>query len=473
MKRPVSIHGRLRLLVATISILVIVILASVLTMLISYNNHYAQLLHNVTTASEFNQEFKDTIDQKMYYFVIESRYSEGLPIAEVTEAQELAAELIGTTTQKDSLLAITSVLDLCENLEEKIYQIENTLGYDERQSQLENNIYVLTSLVEEYMYTYLYYESAALNAIQQQSSARILTVIVIITLGTAFAIFNALQYSIRLSRSITQPLQALCSRAEEVTNGDLTVREPIQSGAQEIRTLSVGMEQMIARLNEQMREIQQRQESLSKTELALLQAQINPHFLYNTMDTIIWLIEAGKTQAAVDMVSNLSAFFRHSLSKGEDVITLEEEEKHVRSYLQIQHARYKDIMEYSVEIDPQLHKAAIPKLTLQPLVENALYHGIKLKRAVGDIRISGWMEAGDVFLQVSDNGVGMTRERLDQLQKTMEHDDLERVGFGISAVNQRLRLQFGKEYGLSITSQEGVGTTVTAHIPYVEKEGVA
>ena len=121
-----------------------------------------------------------------------------------------------------------------------------------------------------------------------------------------------------------------------------------------------------------------------------------------------------------------------------------------------------------MDIDPGLRKAQIPKLTLQPLVENALYHGIKLKRAVGLIQISGWMESGYIILQVADNGVGMTQERLEHLRSSMEKD--KRVGFGLSAVNQRLQLQFGREYGLSITSREGLGTTVTARIPYLEKE---
>ena len=425
----------------------------------------------MTTASEFNRDFKDSIDQKMYYYVIESQYSEGLPIAEVNDAQALARNLLDSTTQKDSLLAITSVLDLCENLEEKIYQIQDTSNYDDRQSQLENNIYVLTSLIEEYMYTYLYYEAAALDSIQQQLSTRMVLETVLVAGLTALIILGALRYSIRLSRSITQPLVALCARAEDVSGGDLSVREPIQSEAYEIKTLSEGMEQMITRLNLQMQEAQQKQEHLRRTELALLQAQINPHFLYNTMDTIIWLIEAEKTQEAVDMVSNLSSFFRHSLSRGEDVITLEEEEHHVRSYLQIQHARYKDIMEYSLEIDPRLHSTMLPKLTLQPLVENALYHGIKLKRAVGHIRIAGWMEDDFVILQVADNGMGMTPERLAHLRKAMERE--ERVGFGISAVNQRLHLMFGQEYGLSFDSQEGIGTTVTIRIPRRIKEGKA
>ena len=471
MKKVHSIKGRLRHLVAAISIVLAVLLVSVLLMLGSYSSHHARLLHNVTTASEFNREFKDTIDLRMYYYVIESQYSQGLPIEEVRAAQTLAKSLIDTTFQKNSRQAITSVLDLCENLEGKIYQIEETSDYDQRLTQLENNVYVLTSLVEEYMYTYLYYEAAELNAVQQVVTRQAGVEIALIILAAALAIVFLLRYSIRLSRSITAPLEEVCRRARRVDAGDRTVQEPVPSEIREIRTLSEGMEQMIGRLDDQMGEIRRRQESLRRTELALLQAQINPHFLYNTMDTIIWLIEADKQQEAVEMVANLSSFFRHSLSKGEDVITLAEEERHVRSYLQIQHARYQDIMEYILDIDPGLHDAMLPKLTLQPLVENALYHGIKLKRAKGTIRITATLADGCVLLRVEDNGVGITPQRLAQLRDAMERQ--ERVGFGLAAVNQRLRLQFGPEYGLRLDSEEGQGTTVTARIPYVRKEAVS
>lgn len=468
MNKTFSIQGRLRRLVAAIGILIAVVLVSALALLIIYNSHYSRVLHNVTTASEFNREFKNTIDLKMYYYVIESRYSEGLPIEEVRSAQELAQSLIDTTTRKDSRQAITSVLDLCENLEEKIYQIQSTSDYDGRLTQLENNVYVLTSLVEEYMYTYLYYEAAELNAIQREITTQMITEGIVIIIVAAAAVLGVLRYSLRLSRSITEPLVELSKRAERVSGGDLTEREPAQSEVKEIRTLSVGMEQMISRLNTQMQEGQQRQERLRKTELALLQAQINPHFLYNTLDTIVWLIEAEKLPEAVEMVSNLSCFFRNSLSRGEDVITLEEEKCHVQSYLQIQHARYKDILEYTIDIDPQLKNAMVPKLTLQPLVENALYHGIKQKRAVGCIQIRGRMEDGGVLLEVSDNGIGMTREKLNRLLSEIK--DEKRAGFGFSAVNQRLQLLFGREYGLSVSSREGIGTTVTARFPYMEKE---
>ncbi len=325
MSRPDSIQSRMRRMVVASCGFMAAVLAVTLALVLVYNGQYKNLLYNVTTASEFNQDFKENIDLKMYYYVIESRYSEGLPIQEVQAAQALARDLLDSTSQKDSLQAVTSVLDLCENLEEKIYQIEQTQSYDSRQMQLENNIYVLTALIQEYMYNYLYYESVRLNLLLQQISRQITAEILLVALLSAVLIALLARYSVRLSRSVAQPVVDLSRRAEDVIGGDLTVREPVRSETYEIRTLSEGMEQMIARINAQIQEITQKQTSLRKAELALLQAQINPHFLYNTMDTIIWLIEADRPQAAVEMVSNLSSFFRHSLSRGEDIITLGEE----------------------------------------------------------------------------------------------------------------------------------------------------
>lgn len=467
MKKTFTIQKRLRVLVVTMGSLCVTGLALVLLLLSVYNNHYDRLLHNVTMASEFNREFKTSIDQKMYYYVIESQYSDGLPMEEVWAAQDLARDLLGTTTQKDSLMAITSVLDLCENLEERIYQIQQISDYDERQTQLENNIYILTALIEEYMYTYLYYEASQLNSVHHELRGSILHNVVIMAAVMGVFVLAALQRSIRISRSITQPLEALCKRAEDVSRGELMVRQPVPAESYEIKVLGESMEEMIARLNEQIRQVAIEQESLRKTELALLQAQINPHFLYNTMDTIIWLMEAGKNEDAVEMVSNLSAFFRHSLSRGEDVITIREEIRHVTSYLQIQHVRYKDILTYDLEIDPALGNAMIPKLTLQPLVENALYHGIKLKRAIGHIHIKGQLDGNEVVLEVEDDGVGMTEERLEQLRMALSVQ--KKVGFGMSAVNQRLQLQFGNAYKLQLESREGIGTAVTIRFPYQEK----
>ena len=463
MSRRDSIQSRMRRLVVVSCGFMAAVLVVTLALVMAYSSQYKNLLYNVTTASEFNQDFKENIDLKMYYYVIESRYSEGLPIQEVQDAQALAKDLLDSTSQKDSLRAVTSVLDLCENLEEKIYQIEKTQSYDSRQMQLENNIYVLTALIQEYMYNYLYCESVQLNLLQQQISRQITVEILLVLLLSTVLILLLARYSVHLSRSVARPVVDLSRRAEDVIGGDLTAREPVRSETYEIRTLSEGMEQMIAQLNAQIQEITQKQASLRKAELALLQTQINPHFLYNTMDTIIWLIEADRHQAAVEMVSNLSSFFRHSLSRGEDVITLGEEEEHVRSYLQIQQARYQDILDYSIEIDPALRETRLPKLTLQPLVENALYHGIKLKRGKGCIHVSGQGQGPDVLLQITDDGAGMTEVRLEELRRAIQNG--ERVGFGLVTVHERLRLLFGPPYGLTLASREGQGATVTVRVP--------
>lgn len=251
---------------------------------------------------------------------------------------------------------------------------------------------------------------------------------------------------------------------------------------------------MVSRLNQLIEQNREEQMSLRQAELALLQAQINPHFLYNTLDAIVWLIEMEKNEQAVEMVTSLSSFFRSSLSNGRDIITLKEEEQHVRSYLEIQQVRYKDILSYEISIDPSLFACRIPKLTLQPLVENALYHGLKLKRGLGHISVTGMRDGRDLVLTVVDDGAGMSEERLmevqrmlklhpdfqDESQTSLEHQKAEkqqkeqeksgRVGFGVMTVHERLQLLFGVEYGLTVESVQGEGTRVTVRIPGEEKE---
>ena len=465
---PDSIQRRMRRMVLAFGLPALLFVAAVLLMTFAYQRSYAALLHNVTTASEFNQDFKSEIDLAMYYYVIESQYSNGLPVQQVRDAQALAQELLGTTTQRDSRRAISSVLDLCRNLEEKIYLIRDTQDYDSRQDQLENNIYVLTSLIQEFMYNYLYYESVQLNALQQQVQGRLEVELVVTLLVTAWLVLMLIRHALRLGRSITQPIVDLCDRAEQLGRGELAPRQPVHSQEYETRTLSEAFEQMAGRLDTLLRESTQKQDRLRRAELALLQAQINPHFFYNTMDTIVWLIEAEKPREAVEMVSHLSDFFRRSLSKGKDVITLAEEEEHVRSYLQIQQVRYQDIMQYTIHLAPGTEEAVLPKLTLQPLVENALYHGIKMKRGMGHIYVTSLREGQDILLQVTDDGAGIPPQRLEQLTAGLETG--ERLGFGLATVHERVRLLFGAPYGLRLNSRPGVGTTVMVRIPYRGRE---
>lgn len=466
--RPRPIRREMRTLVLTFVLLTVLVLTAVVTALVVYQAQYAKLLHNVTTASEFNQDFKDTIDDRMYYYVIASQYSEGLPIEEVRDAQALARELLESTTQKDSLRSVTSVLDLCQTLEEKILEIRDTAYYDQRVQQLENNIYILTALVQEYMYDYLYCEAVHLNALQNQMQRQLLAQMAAAALFLTAAACLMLHYTMHLSHQITKPIESLYSRFRQIGSGDLTPREPVAADVEEIRTLSQGLEQMVARMNELIQEATRKQARLRNTELALLQAQINPHFLYNTLDTIVWLIEAGRNQDAVEMVANLSGFFRSSLSNGDDVVALQTEVHHVQSYLQIQQARYKDILRYEMRIDPAALEARLPKLTLQPLVENALYHGIKRKRGSGCITVTAAADGPLVKIQVLDDGVGMSPERLAELRASLQSG--RRIGFGLATVHERLQLLFGPDCALSVFSEEGRGTSVVISIPFRKEE---
>lgn len=466
---PVSLESRLRKLIILFVVPVVLLILITFSVLFSYGIKYSDILYNVTTASEFNQDFKDNIDLRMYYYVVGSRFSEGLPIEEVQDAGRLAKELLETTTKKESWKAINGVLKLCKTLESKIYQIEETENYDDRQEQLENNIYVLTGLIQDYMYNYLYYEAARLDELQEEMLQTLLVeaaVLLVVSIAAFLFVFRNLM---QFSRSITSPVNALCRRVKAIGDGDLTVQTPIETREYELQTLSDGFEKMVERLNQLIEQNKQEQISLRSAELALLQAQINPHFLYNTLDTIIWLVESGKYEQSVEMVTSLSGYFRSSLSKGRDIITLREEEQHVRSYLEIQHVRYQDILEYEIDIDKELAEYEIPKLTLQPLVENALYHGIKLKRGLGKISVLGYQDGETICLAVKDNGAGMDEERLNEVRSAIRKE--KRVGFGLSTVHERLQLMFGQEYGLTVESTLGEGTAVFVKIPMQRGRG--
>lgn len=453
------------LLVSLPLMLVIVILAS---MGIIYAFRYNAILNNVTTASEFNQNFKDDVDLKMYYYVIDSQYSEGLPIEEVQSAKEIAQKLYLTTTKKESIRAISSVLNLCNNLEEKMQQIAATREYDSRVDQLEKNIYIITDLIQRFMYTYLYYEAAHLNSLQSGMVTNMIVLMFITVLFSIGLLYLLLASSKKLSRRIVDPIDMICERLEAIGKGSLSVREPIQADVEEIQILSNGIENMVERLTKLIRKIAEQEKQRRQTEFALMQSQINPHFLYNTLDTIIWLMESGEINAAVKMVVSLSNYFRFSLSRGKNVITIEEEEQHVRSYLEIQQMRYRDLMDYEINIPDRIKKYILPKLTLQPLVENALYHGIKNRRRKGTIRLTGRTEGDRIMLEVTDDGIGMPEERLKEIRASL--NDEKSKGFGLRTVHQRIQILFGPEYGLSLESKQGSGTKVIVTFPMSTSE---
>lgn len=238
----------------------------------------------------------------------------------------------------------------------------------------------------------------------------------------------------------------------------------------ELRVISDSFRHMTVKISELMEKVRHEETELRKTELKALQAQINPHFLYNTLDSIQWMCEQGRTDDAAKMVSSLARLFRISISRGKELITIKDEMRHAESYLIIQSYRYKDQFTYSFEIDPTLENCLCNKITVQPLIENAIYHGLNRTVDEGEIKISVKKapdDENDILITVSDNGIGMTEEQCNAILKKERSDS---SGIGVKNVNDRLKIYFGDKYGLNIESELDVGTTVTVRIPKKENE---
>ena len=255
------------------------------------------------------------------------------------------------------------------------------------------------------------------------------------------SIFIIIIISIFISRKISKPIKNLRSSIKEVENGNFDIDINVQS-TNEIGELEKDFKIMIFKIKELMKQILKEQAQIRISELKALQAQINPHFLYNTLDSIIWLAANKKNKAVLEMTSALSKLFRIGISKGDQLITIQNEIEHITSYLTIQKMRYKDKFDYSIKIDPNILKMHTVKLILQPIVENSIYHGIKNKNGKGHIKIIGKKRQNEIILEVIDDGVGMTKEKVKKLFLSKKTDS-NPSGIGINNVNDRIKLYFG------------------------------
>lgn len=270
-----------------------------------------------------------------------------------------------------------------------------------------------------------------------------------------------------LSRMLSRPLRGLASAMERFErDADHFSYRPVR-GTREVRELSQSFGHMVLRIQQLMSTVRQEEINLRKTELKALQAQINPHFLYNTLDSIAWMCERGRNADAVNMVHALARLFRISISRGHELIPIAKEIEHAESYLQIQKYRYKNQFTYEFDVDPECLDYYCNKITLQPIIENSINHGLDLLVEEGRIQVEVLQDGEDILFRVRDNGVGMSQE---QVNAILEQDPEDRTGIGIRNVNDRLRIYFGAPYGLRITSELDVGTCVEIRMPKV-KEG--
>ena len=274
----------------------------------------------------------------------------------------------------------------------------------------------------------------------------------------------ALFFSKFIAKNITQPIQKLCESMEKVQEGDFSVSDIVVDSANEIGSLTPSFNVMTHRIQDLMEQNIREQEAKRKSELKALQSQINPHFLYNTLDSIIWMAEGKKNEEVVLMTASLARLLRQSISNEDEVVSIGQEIEYARGYLTIQKMRYKDKMEYQIDVDPSILNIPLIKLVLQPVIENAIYHGLKYKESKGFLLVRGFPKDGNAVLQVIDDGVGMDEETLEHIYEKHKVN-YRSNGVGIYNVQKRLQLYYGNEYGITYESEVGKGTTATITIP--------
>ncbi len=274
--------------------------------------------------------------------------------------------------------------------------------------------------------------------------------------------------SVVLSRYISRPIHSLNKAMGEFeANAEGFSYEPVY-GSLEVTSLSNAFGHLVIRIQELMNQVRNEEIVLRKTELRALQAQINPHFLYNTLDSIAWMCEEGRNKDAVEMVNALARLFRISISKGHELIPVEKEVEHAKSYLQIQKFRYKNQFQYSFEVQESCLGYYCNKITLQPIIENAIYHGLNRMIDEGFIEIRIFEDGDDVVFTVEDNGVGMTKEQCESiLHKEVKG---QTGGIGIKNVNDRVKIYFGEQYGMKIESELDEGTKVSIRMPKLKED---
>jgi two-component system sensor histidine kinase YesM len=452
--------------------------AILIVQVLRFDNQYEAIITNITTANSINGYIKPAIDTEMWNIVAgKTEFEAGKQYQIIDRVNSQIVWMMANTDSEKGRVKLGVILRTMETLTRYVDRMGEQIARGSRVSENEQvleNIRGVSDLVNDLVGDYMLFEvnRAELNYRETQSHFSE-WVITYVTLLMGVIVFSVVAAWV-ISESIYIPIKKLHDVTRTITQNDLQVLVT-RDNADEVTELGVNFNIMIGKIKELLDNKIKEQESLKKAEFRALQAQINPHFLYNTLDTIIWMAEAKKNDQVIEIVRALSNFFRVSLSKGKDWITVREEIERTRSYLTIQKMRYRDILDYKIEVEPGVLDGTILKLILQPVVENAIYHGIKNKRQGGVVTVRAYQKDKDkVFLEVEDDGIGFTRYKLDKIQHKLKGDsdeldlselNLEEKGFGLENVNKRIKLYYGQEYGLSIESQYQVGTQVTLVIP--------
>lgn len=474
-----SIKQKLLTLVWAAIVPLLMVTVFLIYSLLDYSKTYDAIVENLTIANDYNISFKESMDESLYKLVVgyvsfETIDEDATLSNPYTLISSLRQDTFALLDKVDSSsnIWLQSLQRNVDTLENRINDIKDNLEkgdkYDENIKMLNDDIYILTDLIQDDIQYFIYYQTINIDKLQNVLNKRVRIFTALWLCVCVVIVVMIIVFASHIVKNITKPLDDLCDVTKQIADGDFKSRAQVQTD-DEIMVLANSVNDMSRHLDILVDHIKEDERKMRYAELRLLQEQINPHFMYNTLDSIVWLIEASRYEEAINMVMSLSDFFRLVLSKGKEYITIKEEEQHIRSYLEIQQVRYREILDFEINIAKEIHDYSILKMTLQPIVENSLYHGIKCKRGKGTIRISGERKDERIILCVEDDGVGMEPEVLEKLQKDINRPCKETdAGFGLANVNERIHVNFGFEYGIEIDSKLHEGTKLTIVIPAVK-----
>ena len=443
-----------------------------------HTSRYDRIIANASLANQLRYIAKVEIQDEIWDIVAGLiPFNEGSQYSMLREVRVGIAEMQRASAKSGATKELLSVAARTEKTLEKYVslletQITNNASVADNQDVMEQ-IRIVSSLLDDTLQEFIMSEIESASRVNTQIHRASMYLSIIQIIVSLLALIIAVYASTALYRIIRKPISNMEMHSSKIANGDLSARVE-RPNVLELDHLAANLNVMAVRIQELLNENIKEQKNLQKAEMRTLQAQITPHFLYNTFDTIIWLAEAEETEEVIEVTKAFSQFFRISLSKGHDWITVDQELEHVKSYLTIQKIRYANILSYNIDADEGIGTTPMLKLILQPLVENAIYHGIKNKRGRGKIVVQArrtdafGLKDGGIYFSVSDDGIGFTPERLSEVWRALRHktdtEDLTSV-YGLYNVHKRLELYYDKKVSLFIDSEYGKGTRISFTIP--------
>ncbi len=456
----------------------IVILATLIPLLVTtlyYNitlNQYERIIENVYSANSLSSRLQGEIYTTMWNVVSgKTRFEDNIQYDLIIRIRSHLDELKKNAASEDNSYLIQVARNTLETLESYVDAIGENIAENRPVRNNEKILREITS-VSELLYDVIQEFVAAEMEIAHIQNTRIQRSIDLMTFFQILLLVSIIAFLFRnnrqLNRSINNPIYRLKTMASRIAQGDLSIRVE-KPEISELDELTDSLNTMAGKLGELIDQNIQKQQNLQKAEMKALQAQIAPHFMYNTLDTIHSLAKDGQTENVVTTTMALSNFFRLSLNKGRDWVSVAEEKSHVESYLAIQKMRYGAILEYEIDIAQDILKEPMLKILLQPLVENAIYHGIKMTRRGGLVRLKGESRDGCLIFTVEDNGLGMKEEELEKLLENLSHYDVSNpeMGFGLYNVFKRIQLYYEIDNGLIMESTYKRGSKVTLRLPAI------